>query len=70
MTDPTKTNQAAAAADKKAMTADVIGHRRLPVATRTGGHLLFGYFLLAKQEKVTCRRATPRLGSERQGHRI
>jgi hypothetical protein len=29
------------------------------VATANWGRLLFGYFFLARQEKVTCCRATP-----------
>ena len=29
------------------------------VGTQTAGRLSFGYFSLAKQRKVTCRRATP-----------
>ncbi len=37
-------------------------HRSVPVAKRRGdeqGRLFFGYFLLAKQKKVTSRRAPP-----------
>ena len=37
-------------------------HRSVPVAKRRDdeqGRLFFGYFLLAKQKKVTRRRATP-----------
>ena len=36
-------------------------HRSVPVAKRRDDEQgrLFGYFLLAKQKKVTCRRATP-----------
>ena len=33
--------------------------RREPEGRRTWGRLFFGYFLLAKQKKVPCRRATP-----------
>ena len=37
-------------------------HRSVPVAKRRDdeqGRLFFAYFLLAKQKKVSCRRATP-----------
>ena len=36
-------------------------HRKLPEGTQTAGRLFFGYFLLAKQKKVTSRRAPPGL---------
>jgi hypothetical protein len=38
--------------------ADISRNRE---AAQTAGRLFFGYFLLAKQKKVTCRRATPGL---------
>jgi hypothetical protein len=47
-----------------APSGDLCGSRALRAPQDQGeywGRLFFGYFLLAKQKKVTCRRATPDL---------
>ena len=54
-----KTVSACLSTSPSSAAARVCEQRREPEGRRTWGRLFFGYFLLAKQKKVSCRRATP-----------
>ncbi len=53
------TTRATKSTSPSSAAARVCEQRREPEGRRTWGRLFFGYFLLAKQKKVSCRRATP-----------